>query len=314
MARAAKQVKSKNLADVIEKYESRTFGFASKNFFVSFVAAVEVEKNWKAYFPEVVKDRPVTFDEIRLDKSISYQKVLKSLAISNKELEDLNLGLKRSVLLGRANVPAGYVVRVPQGMGGKLKQSLKQGSELQLADVNVLKNRPKPAYRYHRIRKGETLSKIARSFGTTVRDLAAANNIRNASRIRVGQKLRVPGAGSITRNTKRRVRAKPVSIVRHRIRPGETLGGIARKYGTSTSAIKRLNGFGKSTKIFAGRRLKIPSTKKTTSKARSVTYVVQKGDTLSAVASKHKTSLSQLKTVNPGLKDTIYPGQKNSNW
>lgn len=108
----------------------------------------------------------------------------------------------------------------------------------------------------------------------------------------------------------------------HKVRRGETLNGIAARYHTSVSNIKRWNGLRGNT-IQVGQRLKIygkssggsnassSSSSKSSSSSGSSTYTVRKGDTLSSIASRHGISLNALLKLNGmSMKSKIYPGMK----
>ena len=112
----------------------------------------------------------------------------------------------------------------------------------------------------------------------------------------------------------------------HRVKKGETLGGIASRYRTSVANIKRWNGLRNNT-IQVGQRLVIygrnaapkststakpvPSGNKTTVTGEYETYTVRKGDTLSAIASRNHVSLGTLMNLNGLSKSSkIYPGMK----
>ncbi|MEC8655308.1 MAG: LysM peptidoglycan-binding domain-containing protein [Verrucomicrobiota bacterium] len=92
----------------------------------------------------------------------------------------------------------------------------------------------------------------------------------------------------------------------HQVRPNETLGGIARKYGVSVSALQAHNGIANPNLLFVGKKLKIPS-----SGASEVTYEVKKGDSLGGIASRFGVKVSTLTLVNKITRpDLIRVGQK----
>jgi LysM repeat protein len=100
-----------------------------------------------------------------------------------------------------------------------------------------------PTVSTHRVKRGETLSKIATSTGTTVAELRAANGLRN-DMLQIGQELIVHAAGSpsaelAVTESRNQVAAATSSI--HRVKRGETLWRIARLYGTTTDALATKN-------------------------------------------------------------------------
>jgi lysozyme len=103
-----------------------------------------------------------------------------------------------------------------------------------------------PATRWHRVRWGENLTWIARWYGTTVWAIAQANGISNINWIYAGQWLRIPGSSPA-----------PGQFY-HVVRYGETLSGIAWRYGRSVWSIANANGIWNIHLIYAGQRLLIP--------------------------------------------------------
>ena len=103
------------------------------------------------------------------------------------------------------------------------------------------------------VRSGDTLGAIASRFGTSVSVLAARNGIRNPNLIYVGQRLLVSGSGPVPS-------APPASTggASYRVRPGDTLSGIASRFGTSVSALASLNGIANPNVIHAGQVLRLP--------------------------------------------------------
>jgi LysM repeat protein len=135
----------------------------------------------------------------------------------------------------------------------------------------------------HVVRRGETLSEIARDHGTSTTALARANGITDPDRVRAGQRLTIPGSGPRG----------------HVVAPGETLASIARRHGTTPGAIAAANGLLDHNRIYAGTRLLLEAT--ATAPPPTVgagAHVVARGETLGAIARRHGTSVGELARLN----------------
>lgn len=109
----------------------------------------------------------------------------------------------------------------------------------------------------HKVLYGESLFRIALKYGVTVDELAAANDIAYTWSIQVGQELIIPG---LTQPDESGVVANPLvaaAPVQHVIRPGETLAGIARRYGVDPDLILRANNITNPNLIYYGQTLNI---------------------------------------------------------
>jgi membrane-bound lytic murein transglycosylase D len=107
----------------------------------------------------------------------------------------------------------------------------------------------------HRMRRGQTLSHVAKRYRTTVSALMRHNGIRNPNRVRVGQRIRIPGRGTNHKG----VRSGGSGYVMHRVRRGQTLSHIAKRYGTSVTAIKRHNRIKNPDNVRVGQMIKVPT-------------------------------------------------------
>ncbi|MBW2058490.1 MAG: transglycosylase SLT domain-containing protein [Deltaproteobacteria bacterium] len=122
-------------------------------------------------------DPPMAFEEVRIAKRVRLRDVARQIGVPEAMLVELNPELRYKV------TPKGYSLRVPSGKGRLLL------ARLEKIPVYVP---PKRRYVYHRVRRGETLSHIARRYHTSIRSIAKANGIVQRNFIRVGQKLKIP--------------------------------------------------------------------------------------------------------------------------
>lgn len=119
LMRAVRKVGSDNLEEIIDGYRSRSFGFASTNFFCEFMAAAEVERNAEKYFGKVQRDKPVVFAEFVLNDYVNALDLSTYTRIPMDTLMELNPALTDTVFQGKRLIPAGYVLRIPADLRDK---------------------------------------------------------------------------------------------------------------------------------------------------------------------------------------------------
>jgi membrane-bound lytic murein transglycosylase D len=107
--RGIKTVESDNLVELIKRYQSPTFGFASKNFYAEFLAVVKIATQRDAYFPFLRPHQPVLLREVDVKRQVSLHAVLKPAAISQDDFFEWNPALDRDIKA----LPVGYRVKLP---------------------------------------------------------------------------------------------------------------------------------------------------------------------------------------------------------
>lgn len=149
--------------------------------------------------------------------------------------------------------------------------------------------------KYHKVKSGESLEKIAKNYGVSVQELIKANKDINPNRLKVGENLCIP----------QKTFAKTQEYAVYKVKKGDTLQSIAEKFGVDVQELKSFNNL-KSERIIEGQELKIPA-KGTAKKQKKETqeygtYVVQKGAKLEHIAKKLGVSQRELEELNPELK------------
>ena len=175
--------------DILRNYNGRTFGFASRNFYVAFLAAKEVDQNPERYFPGVVREEPTVYAELKLPDYVPVEDLASALGVSARHIAKHNPALQPTVWEGSKYLPRGYSVRLP-------------ASVLQDPADTVLASVPKDRWHneqlpdlFHTVARGDTLSQIAERYDTRVSTLVSLNGLGSRHRIRAGQQLRLPAAG-----------------------------------------------------------------------------------------------------------------------
>ena len=216
IARAVRETGSADIGVIVKRYRGPLFGFASRNFYAEFLAALQVERAYKDHFGELAFDGPFLGDEIQLSEALGGSVAARCADVPPEQLAALNPAVDSAVFLGSGNIPRGYLLRVPQGTAGAFQQRLAQIA----SDARVVAVTPSrrsrvvakgtsvrattrkgaagedgkiaaTAGRTHRVAKGQTLSHIAEQYRVPVTKLRSANRIRGNS-VKAGQVLKIP--------------------------------------------------------------------------------------------------------------------------
>ena len=177
---------------------------------------------------------------------------------------------------------------------------------------------------YYTVQSGDTLSGIANRFSTTVNHLASLNDISNPNRIYVGQRLLVRQQTSSQTNTNNTntssntTNTSSSATGTYTVQSGDTLSGIANKFGTNYESLANLTNISNPNRIYVGQVLKLSANSNTASSAHQATtnatpagsYSVKAGDSLSAIAARYGMSYETLARLNNiSNPNRIYVGQ-----
>ncbi len=121
--RGVKAVQSANLVDLIRRYQSPTFGFASKNFYAEFLAVVDIVTNSDRYFPNLRVHRPVMLQEVEVKRSATLQALLKPAAISQRDFFEWNPALDPTA----QSLPLGLRIKLPRDKVADFLAAYKRG-------------------------------------------------------------------------------------------------------------------------------------------------------------------------------------------
>ncbi len=274
-----------------------------------YMAAVMVAKEPEKYGFSSQTYNPLKFEEVEIKHCLDLKEVSKRLGTDIHELRELNPELLRDVTPPGLN---SYTLRIPEG---KKEQFWSHYQDLSSKGVTV--------FAQHKVKRGETLGKIAKKYRTTVSVIAELNNMSPRKTIRTGQYLTVPittagsAKSSYTYSSKSPTASNNSSYFIYKVRRNDNLHDLSRRYGTNISAIRKLNGFSSRRPLYAGEKIKIPGSGYASKNAIDrlaedlVIHIVQEGDTLWKIAKSYRTSLSNLLTWNQlSDADNIRPGQR----
>ena len=250
MRRATRKLGTSEIDKIISEYRGRTFGFASRNFYASFLAASSIDENPVRYFGRLTHDPPEQFTRVELPHFYRVSSLTRALGIGADSVRRHNPDLRPAVWNENKYVPRGYQLRLPA--------RLAQGSAEAL-----LERVPKPDRmaqqhrdRFHKVRRGDSLSAIAHRYRVSERELMELNNLRNRHRIRVGQVLVLPDrARGGSRQTARN--ARPTDGIYH-VQRGDSISRVANRFGVSEADLVEANALNDPDRIKVGLALSIP--------------------------------------------------------
>jgi len=190
--RAKETLGTDDIVRIVRSYNSRTFGFASRNFYVSFLAALDIDRNPEKYFGALQKESEAHFQEIEVPAYVSASSLQHALKMEPTELRALNPALLPAVWSGAQRVPKGYRLRLPADGSEWSSQLLVQ----RLAPEEMFAGQRAPPH--YRVQRGDTLAALANRYGVPIESLAELNHLRTSAHLRPGRLLTVPETTTIT--------------------------------------------------------------------------------------------------------------------
>lgn len=262
MRRAARKLGTRDIATIARKYRSRTFGFASRNFYVEFLAANAVANDAEAHFGPLVLDRPIVYETVDLPWFAKADDLAAAIGIDRHTLAEANPALRPAVWRGSKRVPKGFALKVPRA---SLPKPLARAIASMPAKQQYARQTRDTTYT---VRRGDTLSTIASRHRVRVSDLVALNGLKSRHRIRIGQKLKLPNEGErpATRTAAYRPPKKAPEVTApaavpasglYKVRRGDNLTRIAERFGVSVAELASMNDLRSHNRIAAGQWLRI---------------------------------------------------------
>jgi membrane-bound lytic murein transglycosylase D len=289
-----------NFWDLYERLPRETARYVPR-----FLATLHIVQNLEKYgLSEVRVEAPLAYETATIPKQASLKSIALTTGVEEDQLRELNAELRQAVL-----PEAGYELRTPVGEAAVVLAKLDE--------IPIYRMRPGTAVVRHKVRKGETLQTIAKKYVTDTKSIMLANNMRRPAAVSAGTTLRVPlecpperpavAAGA-------RPSPSKGDSVDHVVRQGDSLFNIAKRYGTTTEDIQRLNQL-TGTHLTVGQVLKIAPAaaqiKPASPQPSQDVYIVRSGDTLYSIAKQHNTTVERLLALNQlGSPAKLQPGQR----
>lgn len=238
---------------------------------------------------------PFQYETVSISKQVNLKDIARSIEVEEEVLSELNPELRHKICPEDR-----YPLKVP------LDKSQMLLTELDKIPVAAP---PSPAYVYHRVRPGETLSLIANRYRTSINSIMLTNNLRRSNYIVAGRLLKIPQRGHRQPAPDIPMPKYGRSVV-HVVKKGDSLWTIAKQYGTTTTMIQQLNHL-TTTELHKDQVLTIFENQEPAPKVDGLsTYEVQAGDSPFQIAKRHNMELSRFLSLNQlWHNDRIYPGQ-----
>jgi membrane-bound lytic murein transglycosylase D len=210
------------------------------------MAAILIAKNPDLYGFEVSVAEPLAFERVNVPQALDLKFVAEWIGVSVEDLRELNPELRRTTTPTR-----GLDLKVPVGTGATVERQLESAGPLYVK------------FTFHTVKRGETVTSIARRYRVSVAELRSANSLSARARLRASQELMIPQrplAGLPGASTQQRLTSaaspRPAAPVTYRVQRGDTLYSIARRFETTVDTLKQTNRL-RSNVINVGDRLTI---------------------------------------------------------
>ena len=168
--------------NIFLRYKSRSFKFASRNFYPEFLAARHVAKNYQQYFGKLHFAKPVNYTRFTTKGFLSARSFTRALNLDIEAFHTLNPSLRSPVLKDRKYIPGGFEIRLPAHI---VRHDATQTA------AGLYQDKQKPSL-FHKVAKGDTAGAIARIHNVSLHDLILENGLNRQAVIYIGQNLRIP--------------------------------------------------------------------------------------------------------------------------
>ena len=249
MRNAVRSTGTDRIEVILREYNGRLFGFASRNFYVAFLAAVDVDARAEEYFGLLDPDPEADSLVMNVPDFVTVSTLADAFDVAHGLLRDWNPALTSAVWSEEKFVPSGFRLRVPAEV---VPNAVERMAGIPAA-LRYTAQRPDVL---HRVRRGETISGIATRYRVSQNALVELNNLRSGNFIREGQVLRLPGGDG----------SRPITLAQrdglpsgdgstYIVRAGDSIDRIAQMFGVSAAGLVARNEIIDSDRIYIGQEL-----------------------------------------------------------
>ncbi|OGR25321.1 MAG: hypothetical protein A2277_04765 [Desulfobacterales bacterium RIFOXYA12_FULL_46_15] len=171
-----------NYENIFKTYQGPSFKFASRNFYSEFLAARIVAKNHEKHFGNLRFQNPAAFQTVKTKGFLTVKDLMDKFNLSIEDIQTLNPSLRPPVFTEKKYIPKGFNLKLPK---------IFSIHEIDNRMAGLYKSGQKPS-RFHKVRKGDTASSIARLYSIKLNDLIRSNDLSRKAALFIGQNLRIP--------------------------------------------------------------------------------------------------------------------------
>lgn len=239
--RLTKTYKTRELGELVQNASFRKrFGFASRNFFASFLAALEVTSKAPQYLGTVTFSQPLDSEDIKISVPVKYKDVLRWFDGDDLKAQVFNPHITRIARVHGRAIPKGVVISIPKAKSEIVQKELASPELFKKAEQEYEQN-AKSAKTQTPKKENDTTpltNEIQFKAGTDSQQQTSNDLVVDPSQ----KKAVEQGSDSST----------------HKVRPGESVARIARHYGVAVKDILQLNNLKTSDQLRVGQMIKIP--------------------------------------------------------
>ena len=218
----------------------------TRNYVPNIMAALFISNNPSKYGFSVVKETPMAWEEIAIDKAVSLQVISECSNLKIDLLQKYNPELKQGTIPPLKEGEK-YLFRMPITASKDFDSLFARIETEKFQEVVFLE---------HKVKYGENLWLIARKYDVRIKDIVSINKLAKAKYIKPGQILQIPADGYDLHRKLSQKKSAGSKQIYYTVRSGDTLSEIAMVYKTSVKKIKKWNGL-RSDRIYKGQKLKI---------------------------------------------------------
>jgi membrane-bound lytic murein transglycosylase D len=306
--RVERAIEKHNTNDFWELYKYDALPRETKNYIPQLIAAAVIAKDPARYgFGNITFEDPIRFVEINVPPATPLTVIAKASSLDLAAVRSYNPELVRGITPPGTG---GYEIKLPHPIDTlKFTERLENALESEGKVKSVIT---------YKVKKRDTLPKIAKKYGVTNEDIQLVNNCEEILQIKPGMTIAIPrftgpskivvainldkeASGPVSkvrvRTDKDNTQARPEKIKSHHIvKKGETLALISDKYGVDAD-LKSINKL-KNGKIYPNMKLKLASYVEKKSAAKVKYHVVKKGETLNSISDKYGIGIETIKSTN----------------